>query len=71
MRRAFVVQLDCKTIDDRCTGRIEHVDSGRSQHFHSLAEAVSFAREVLSQVELEEQEYNAADLRSAVRTNDK
>ena len=70
MRRAFVIQLDAQPPGEQCKGRIEHVDSGQSQHFGSLAEAVSFAKRVLSQVELDEQETAAAALRSAVRSND-
>ena len=71
MRRAFVIQLDSQPSDEQCHGRIEHVDSGQSRHFHSLAEAVAFARRVLSQVELDEQESAAATLSSAERINDK
>ena len=56
MRRAFVIQLDCQPPGELCKGRIEHVDTGQSRHFHSLAEAVSFARRVLSEVEVDEQE---------------
>lgn len=70
MRRAFVIQLDCQPSGEPCKGRIEHVDSGQSQHFASLAEAVSFARRVLSQIELDEQETAAAALPGSVRSND-
>jgi hypothetical protein len=71
MRRAFVIQLDSQPSGEHCKGRIEHVDSGQSRHFHSLAEAVTFARRVLSQVELEEQESVAAAIRNGERINDK
>ena len=64
MRLAFVIQLDPKPTTDWCEGRIEHVDSGHSQHFHSIREAVNFARRVLTQVELDEQEMAIADFKS-------
>ncbi|HSE25477.1 MAG TPA: hypothetical protein VLB68_27690 [Pyrinomonadaceae bacterium] len=68
MRRAFVIQLDRKPTADWCEGRIEHVDSGQSGHFHSLGEAVSFAKRVLTQVELDEQETANADIRRQLST---
>ena len=71
MRRAFVIQLDSQACDEWCTGRIEHVDSGQSQHFHSLSEAVSFARRVLAQIELDDPNWNAPGFNNAVRINDK
>jgi hypothetical protein len=42
--RAFVVQLraDCDPTRDDFSGRVEHVRSGRSAHFGSLAELVAF-----------------------------
>ena len=71
MRRAFVIQLDCTGVDKDCKGRIEHVDTGQSHHFASLIEAVSFARKVLSKVELDEQEIATANAHSDVRNKDK
>ena len=42
--RAFVVMLhaDCRPNADDVRGRIEHVRSGRTAHFTSLAELVAF-----------------------------
>jgi hypothetical protein len=42
--RAFVVMLrgDCRPTADDLRGRIEHVRSGRTTHFASLAELVAF-----------------------------
>ena len=54
MRRAFVIQFDRSTSDKQCCGRIEHVQSGRRRHFESLAEAESFARQILKQVDADE-----------------
>jgi hypothetical protein len=68
MRRAFVIQLDRKPTAHWCEGRIEHVDSGQSRHFHSLGEAVSFAKRVLTQVELDEQEIANADISRQLST---
>ena len=51
MRRAFVLQLYPQTSEDSWDGRIEHVDSGRSRHFHSFDEAVCFVKRVLSETE--------------------
>ena len=51
MRRAFVVQLQREATEERCDGRIEHVDSGKSCHFHSLDEAVNFVKQVLAATE--------------------
>lgn len=70
MRRAFVIQLDCTAVDEKCKGRIEHVDTGQSRHFESLVEAVSFARKVLSEVELDEQEIASANAHSDVTSKD-
>ena len=66
-----MIQLNSQACDERCTGRIEHVDSGQSQHFHSLAEAVSFARRVLAQSELDDPNWNASGFNNAMRINDK
>ena len=69
MRRAFVIQLLHNQPGDRCQGRIEHVDSGRSSHFRSLSEAVCFVRNIESElgealestgVEITEQDVAAA-----------
>lgn len=70
MRRAFVIQLDCTAADKQFKGRIEHVDTGQSRHFESLVEAVNFARNVLSKVELDEQEIATAHTQSDVRSKD-
>jgi len=51
MRRAFVVQLNSNATQDQLEGRIEHVDSGRSGHFHSIEDAVCFVRQVLMDTE--------------------
>ena len=59
MRRAFVVQLNPQTSENPWDGRIEHVDSGQARHFHSLDEAVSFVKRVLSETELECSESNS------------
>lgn len=48
MRRAFLIQLLQTRPGDQCHGRIEHVDSGRSSHFCTLSEAVSFVRDIES-----------------------
>ena len=50
MRRAFVIQLLHNQPGDRCQGRIEHVDSGRSSHFRRLSEVVSFVRNIESEL---------------------
>ena len=54
MRRAFVVQLKRQATEERCDGRIEHVDSGKSCHFHSLDEAINFVKQVLADTEQDE-----------------
>ena len=51
MRRAFVFQLSSKATQDHVEGRIEHVDSGRSGHFHSIDDAICFVRQVLADTE--------------------
>ncbi len=47
--RAFVVQFtdDARLATDRVTGRVEHVVSGRSTHFASLEQLVTFLRQCL------------------------
>ena len=51
MRRAFVFQLSSTATQDHFEGRIEHVDSGKSGHFHSVDEAMCFVRQVLADIE--------------------
>ena len=51
MRRAFVFQLSSNSTEVQFEGRIEHVDSGTSTHFHSIADAVCFVRQVLTETE--------------------
>ena len=51
MRRAFVFQLSSTATGERFEGRIEHVDSGRSGHFHSVDEAMCFVHQVLADIE--------------------
>lgn len=51
MRRAFVFQLSSNSTEVQFEGRIEHVDSGTSAHFHSIADAVCFVRRVLADTE--------------------
>jgi hypothetical protein len=48
--RAFVVMLraDCDPTRDDVRGRVEHVRSGRTTHFGSLAELVAFVAMVTS-----------------------
>jgi hypothetical protein len=55
MRRAFVFQLSSEATEDQIEGRIEHVDSGMSGHFHSIEEAVCFVRQVLAETESTEE----------------
>ena len=51
MRRAFVFQLSSTATPDHLEGRIEHVDSGKSKHFHSIDDAICFVRQVLTDTE--------------------
>jgi hypothetical protein len=46
--RAFVLLLraDCDPASDDVRGRVEHLRSGRSMHFTSLAELVAFLARV-------------------------
>lgn len=50
---AFVVQLRPGALPEegRMTGRVEHVPSGRSEHFESLPELLAFLGRVLRNVE--------------------
>lgn len=52
-RRAFLVQLGADTDPSlgKLTGRIEHVDTGRSAHFESREELHVFVRRVLGEEE--------------------
>lgn len=47
--QSFVVQFaaDTRPAANRYRGRIEHIDSGRSQRFASLDELISFVSELL------------------------
>lgn len=67
MRRAFVVQLIRDESDDRCEGRIEHVDSGRSKHFRSLSEAVYFVRRIESELGYARQDSSETTLNEETR----
>jgi hypothetical protein len=53
MRRAFVIQLRQKADPGAAdlAGRIEHVDSGRADHFGSVDELVRFIVQTLAEVE--------------------
>jgi hypothetical protein len=56
MRRAFVIQLREKADPSAAqfAGRVEHVDSGRADHFGSVEELVRFVERTLAEVELAE-----------------
>ena len=47
--QSFVVQFATDTVpaSNRYRGRVEHIDSGRSQRFASLDELLSFFNELL------------------------
>ena len=49
MSQSFVVQFAADTLpaSNRYRGRVEHIDSGRSQRFASLDELISFVNELL------------------------
>jgi hypothetical protein len=49
VERAFVVHLrpEARPEEGRLAGRVEHVSSGRSAHFGSLAELLAFLGRVL------------------------
>lgn len=55
---AFVVQFrtDTDVAAGRMAGRVEHVVSGRSGHFSSLASLVAFIERVLREVNTERRE---------------
>jgi hypothetical protein len=56
MRRAFVIQLREKADPGagEFAGRVEHVDSGRADHFGSVEELVRFVERTLAEVETAE-----------------
>jgi len=56
MRRAFVVQLRQKANSEvvEFAGRVEHVDSGRADHFASVDELVTFMERTIAEVDTEE-----------------
>jgi hypothetical protein len=56
MRRAFVIQLREKAdpAAGEFAGRVEHVDSGRADHFGSVEELVRFVERTLAEVETAE-----------------
>lgn len=61
MRRAFVIQLrktDRGAVE--FAGRVEHVDSGRADHFGSAEELVRFVERTLAEVEAMEGETSEA-----------
>jgi hypothetical protein len=57
MRRAFVIQLRQKADPEAAdlVGRIEHVDSGRADHFGSVEELVRFIERTLTEIEAAEE----------------
>ena len=56
MRRAFVVQLHPETdlLPAKWSGRVEHVDSGRADHFQSADGLVRFIEQTLTEIEAAE-----------------
>ena len=48
-RRAFIVQFRAETdfTQARCTGRVEHMVSGKAAHFQSLEELLGFLARIL------------------------
>ena len=70
MRRAFVLQLTREATEDHCDGRIEHVDTGRSTHFHSVADAICFVRQVLEDTESAENDRSAIAADGSVNSSD-
>ncbi len=53
MRRAFVIQLRQKAdpAASEFAGRVEHVDSGRADHFTSVEELVRFVEQTVAETE--------------------
>ncbi len=53
MRRAFVIQLRQKAGPGvaEFAGRVEHVDSGRADHFTSVEELVRFVQQTVAEIE--------------------
>jgi len=48
--RAFVLQLytDAELTSEHLAGRVEHVVSGQTSHFHSVEELLEFMTQVLT-----------------------
>jgi len=57
MSRAFVIQLrpGAKISAAQFAGRVEHIDSGRADHFRSVKELLSFIEQTLAEIEQGEQ----------------
>jgi hypothetical protein len=57
-QRAFVVQfhIDTDLVAGRMVGRVEHVVSGQSGRFSSMASLLAFIEKVLSEVNMERPE---------------
>jgi hypothetical protein len=53
MRRGFVIQLYSEAEPDQAkfVGRVEHVDSGRSDGFRSVEELVRFIQQTVKEIE--------------------
>lgn len=53
MRRGFVIQLYSEAELDQAkfVGRVEHVDSGRSDGFRSVEELVRFIEQTVKEIE--------------------
>jgi hypothetical protein len=53
MRRGFVIQLnsDVELDQAKFVGRVEHVDSGRSDGFRSVEELVKFIEQTVKEIE--------------------
>lgn len=60
-RHAFVVQLDqmADPLPERLLGRIEHVLTGVTQQFESLAEMYEFMGQSLRQAQVQELEHGS------------
>ncbi|HYD48087.1 MAG TPA: hypothetical protein VEB21_07065 [Terriglobales bacterium] len=67
-RRAFIVQFTRDASSDtppQCSGRVEHVVSGRSLRFEKPEELWSFMREVMADIPMPEGADNIARTQSA------
>lgn len=53
MQRGFVIQLHSETdlYSEKFAGRVEHVDSGRSDGFRSVEELVNFIKQTMREIE--------------------